>query len=120
MCVRKSICLPLAITMLLCIFAVPVAAVIAQDPVESVAPAYAPVPIPFDEYSTRIWDTLLDAKNYYGHDFTYIPCNHYYGGSTYNYFYIMESGAKVYLYVKYDDDDGLDPFVIPGYESEMG
>ncbi len=118
MYVRKSICLSMVAIMLLCIFAVPAAAVVVKDSTESVAPAY--VPVPFDEYSTVIWPTLIDAKNYYGHDFTYIPCSHYHAGSYYNFFYIMDSGSKVYLYVQYDDDDGLDPFILPGYESEMG
>lgn len=118
MYVRKSICLSMAAMVLLCIFAIPAAAVVTKDSSEVVTPLN--VPVCFDEYSGWTWFTIDDAKDYYGHEFEYIPCSHWHNNSYYNYFYIMESGSKVYLYVIYDDDDGLDPFVHSGHESEMG
>ena len=53
-----------------------------------------------NEYSTRTWDSLDAAKEYYGSNWEYKSCNYTHtNGVTYNYYYTMNSGARVYIYV---------------------
>jgi len=53
-----------------------------------------------NEYSTRTWDSLDAAKQYYGSEWEYKPCDYTHtNGVTYNYYYTMSSGARVYICV---------------------
>ena len=53
-----------------------------------------------NEYSTRTWDSLDAAKKHYGNDWEYKSCNYTHtNGVTYNYYYTMSSGARVYIRV---------------------
>ena len=74
-------------------------------------------PVCFNEYSTMVWPTLAKAKEYYGYDFSYHSCSHYYNGQYYNYYYDFSNGSKMYFFVSLDD--GNDVWSVPEYESEL-
>lgn len=52
-----------------------------------------------NEYSTRIWSSLSEAKAYYGYDFDYGTCNVYYGGIRYNHYYSFSDNTRCYFKV---------------------
>lgn len=112
---KRLICISTVIIMLVFILAIPVSAKVTNNSNISTSSLYEPVCL--DEYSTMTWPSLSAAKAYYGYDYTYSPCSHYYNYSYYNYYYSFSDGGRLYFYVKYDDD--CDPFATPVYESEM-
>ena len=63
-----------------------------------------------DQYANRYFDSLEEAKQYYGLDYTYTGCEVFYhpagcyggywsNGGYYNYYYTMSDGSRVYLHI---------------------
>lgn len=63
-----------------------------------------------DQYSDRYFESLTQAKQCYGFDYTYTKCEMFYqypgcyggywsNGGYYNYYFTMSDGSKVYLHI---------------------
>jgi hypothetical protein len=111
--IKQLVWLFVVVVMLFSIFPSTFAATIEND---GAADTSSYQPVCFDEYSTRTWTSLAEAKKYYGYDFTYIPCSHYYNGSYYNYYYEYSGNSKMYFFVSLDD--GNDVWSISENEAE--
>lgn len=102
--VKKSLSLLALSISLFCALVAPVSAAGINN--GDLSTAVVDIPVYFDEYSSVSWPSLSAAKAYYGYDFVYTPCAHFYNGSYYNY-YTFPSGPKLFFYAQIDDDDSV-------------
>ena len=64
------------------------------------------IPVAYD-HSSLVFSTLKSAKGYFGYDYSYYPCYHYYAGITYNYYYVFTDDSRMYFRVSAVDVDPI-------------
>lgn len=53
-----------------------------------------------NRYGRTDWPSFGEARNYYGHNWSYSPCEVYYCGGRFNYYYVFTDRTKMFFGVK--------------------